>query len=177
MTRGAAALAVLLCLSGGAVPARAAEPGGLEARVKLLEDRAEIEQLLLEYGRALDRRDFAAYAGLFADQGEWSGSTGTFKGPAQIKAAMEKAFPAPAGGVHPAASFHLLTNALIDIHGNNATAESKWTFIKVDGTPMIALSGRYEDTLIREHGRWKFLRRLAPAVTAAPSPITPPPSG
>jgi uncharacterized protein (TIGR02246 family) len=142
-----------------------AASNSLEARVQVLEDRAEIEQLLLQYGRALDARDFDAYADLFAADGEWSGSIGTFKGPANIKAAMLKAFPALPAGTTPVPTFHLLTNALIDVHGDRATAVSKWTFIRVDGKPNIALAGRYEDTLVREHGRWKFLRRVAPAVS------------
>ena len=139
----------------------------LEARVQQLEDREEIERLLMEYGVTLDSRNFAAYSQLFATNGVWSGSIGTFKGHAAIKAAMEKAFDtaaAPNGN----GSFHLLTNVIIDVQGDRATAISKWTFVnQVDKKPVIALAGRYEDSLIRENGHWRFLKRVAPASSDA----------
>jgi hypothetical protein len=164
-------IATVLLAGAWTLPAQAAPRSeSLATRVQRLEDHIAIERLLMEYGRMLDRRDFAAYSQLFAADGEWSGNTGTFKGPAEIKAAMEKAFPTPPGGTAAPSTFHLMTNAIIDIQGDSATAVSKWTFVRiVDGKPGIALAGRYDDTLIREQGHWKFLRRVAPAVTA-PAP-------
>src|SRR3954466_1909235 len=62
------------------------------ARLQQLEDKAEIEQLLLDYGRHLDNRDFTAYGKLFAVDGEWVGGFGTASGgPGGIRAFMEKA--------------------------------------------------------------------------------------
>jgi hypothetical protein len=139
------------------------DSAALEARIQRLEDHEEIERLLMDYGLTLDRRDFAAYSQLFATNGSWSGSIGTFTGPAAIKAAMDKAFnvaAAPSGD----GSFHLLTNPIIDVQGDHATAISKWTFVRiVDKKPVIALAGRYDDTLVRENGHWRFLRRVASA--------------
>ena len=159
---------VMLC--GGPVwsaPAMVDARSAMEKRVQVLEDRAEIEHLLMEYGRALDSRDFALYSSMFAADGEWVGSIGSFKGPSQIKAAMEKAFAVPPGGTAPK-FIHLLTNAIIDVDGDRATAVSKWTFIRItDNKPNIANIGRYDDTLIRENGRWKFLRRVAPSALTA----------
>jgi len=131
------------------------------ARLQRIEDQLAIERLLMQYGAALDSRDFAAYSQLFAANGSWSGGLGTFKGPATIKAAMEKAFSAPSA---PAAggSFHVLTNPLIEVQGDRATALSRWTFFTtVEGKPTPTLAGRYEDTLIKENGSWKFLSRVA----------------
>ena len=136
-------------------------------RIQRLEDRAEIEELLVEYGRDLDHRDFAAYARLFATQGTWSGSIGTFTGPAAIQAAMEKAFRRPSGGVAPS-TFHLMTNFSVQVQGDRATASSKWTFFRMsNSTPVPTLAGMYDDTLVREGGRWRFLRRLASAAQTA----------
>jgi ketosteroid isomerase-like protein len=133
----------------------------LEARVQLLEDREEIERLLMEYGVLLDKRDFTAYSQLFTADGVWSGSIGTIKGPAAIKAAMEKAFDT-AAAPNGDGSFHLLTNLIIDVQGDHATAISKWTFVHLlDKKPGIALAGRYDDSLIRENGHWRFQRRVA----------------
>ncbi len=138
--------------------------------MRLIEDRQTIERMLLDYGHFLDRRDFAAYARMFAAQGEWVGGTGTFRGPAAIQAGMEKTF----GGAKPPTglpgNFHILTNARIDIDGDKATALSKWTFVRMsDMEPIPMMAGEYVDTLVRENGQWKFLRRDAPAAGAAPA--------
>lgn len=149
----------------------AARSDDLAVRVQRIEDRAAIKRLLLDYGRDLDRGDFAAYSRLFAAEGEWSGSIGTFRGPAAIQAAMEKTFaPKPGVAAPKPRSFHLLTNAMIDIDGDRATAVSKWTFVRVaDNKPVIANAGEYEDVLVRENGRWRFAKRVAPSVlTPAP---------
>lgn len=149
--------------------AHAAPPdsASVEGRLARVEDHIAIERLLMEYGRTLDKHDFAAFSQLFAANGEWTGNVGTFKGPAGIQAAMEKYFK-PAAGAAP--FYHVLTNAIIDIDGNRATASSKWTFIQfVAGRPQIGAVGYYEDTLIRENGRWRFLHRQAPAMRAGAS--------
>ncbi len=136
-------------------------------RIQRLEDRAAIEELLVEYGRDLDHRDFAAYARLFASQGTWSGSIGTFTGPAAIQAAMEKAFKRQAATVAPA-TFHLMTNFSVQVQGDRATASSKWTFFRMSSSaPVPTLAGMYDDTFVREDGRWKFLRRVASAAQTA----------
>jgi uncharacterized protein (TIGR02246 family) len=131
----------------------------LAARIQRIEDTAAIERLLLEYGRALDARDFKAYSLLFAKEGVWSGGMGTVQGPAAIQAFMEKAIPGP-NAVH---NYHLLSNFVIDVNGDTATAWSRWQFVVPgpNNTAVVAQSGRYDDTLVREDGRWKFKRRVA----------------
>ena len=53
--------------------------------------RKRSRTLLLDYGRHLDSRDFAAYSALFAKDGEWSRRLRHGRrGPADIKAFMEK---------------------------------------------------------------------------------------
>src|SRR5262245_59488952 len=131
----------------------------LLARIQRLEDLEEIRILLLDYGRFLDARDFGAYSRLFAKDGEWVGGFGSVQGPAAIQTFMEKNIPGP----NRTNTFHLLSNFEIDVHGDTATAWSRGTFVTpgADGKPVIAQSGRYDDTLVRENGRWKFKRRVA----------------
>jgi uncharacterized protein (TIGR02246 family) len=138
------------------------------ARLLRLEDKAEIEQLLLDYGRHLDGRDFVAYGRLFARDGEWVGGFGTASGgPAGITAFMEKAM-----GTAPnrANNYHLLSNFVITVTGDTATAWSRWAFV-VPGPSgaTIAQAGRYDDTLVREGGRWRFKRRVASNDTPPPA--------
>ena len=151
------------------LPAAQASNGqALAARLQQLEDKVEIEQLLLDYGRHLDNRDFAGYGRLFAKDGEWVGGFGTASGgPAGIQAFMEKAM-----GTRPntARNYHLLTNFVITVNGDTATAWSRWAFV-VPGPAGAALAqaGRYDDTLVRENGRWRFKRRTASNDTPPPA--------
>ena len=139
----------------------------LAARLQRLEDLEEIRTLLLDYGRHLDARDLAAYSRLFAKDGEWVGGFGSVQGPAGIQAFMEKNLGT---GPNRTNTYHLLTNFVIDVKGDAATAWSRWTFVTPgpDGRPVISQAGRYDDTLVRENGRWRFKRRVASSDLPAP---------
>jgi uncharacterized protein (TIGR02246 family) len=155
--------AFVLVVSGTLlVPAasHAQKDQSLAAKVQRLEDEEEIRNVLVSYGRTLDAHDFGAYSRLFAKDGEWVGGFGTVKGTAAIEALMVKSIGTPG---KPSATYHLLTNFIIDVHGDSATAWSRWTFVTPgpDKKPMMAIGGHYEDTLIRENGHWKFSRREA----------------
>ena len=173
ITRGIFAVALLAAAAALVVTQAASPPGreSLETRVQRIEDHTAIERVLMEYGRSLDNRDFAAYSHLFASNGEWSGTLGTYRGPAEIQTAMEKSF-ASATDIPKGANYHLLTNAVIDIDGDHAKAESKWAFVTLEEKkpPQIAAAGRYQDTLVRENGQWKFLRRVAVAARQVDAP-------
>ena len=160
-----------LLLLGGVLFAQAPRAGlndaSIAARLQRLEDMEEIRALLLDYGRFLDSRDLPAYSRLFAKDGEWVGGFGSVQGPAGILAFMEKNLGT---GPNRNNSFHILSNFVIDVKGDTATAWSRWTFIVpgTDGKPVISQSGRYDDTLIRESGRWRFKRRVASNDIPAP---------
>lgn len=157
-----------------AAPALAQSPrpqsdASLAARLQRFEDKDEIQNLLLDYGRHLDNRDFAAYSKLFARDGEWVGGFGQVAGPADIQAFMEKAM-----GTQPnrAKNYHLLSNFVITVNGDTATAWSRWAFVvpSQQGGAVISQAGRYDDQLVREDGRWRFKRRVASNDTAPPAP-------
>ena len=147
------------------------------ARIQRLEDIEVIRRLLNDYGRHLDRRDFRAYSELFAWQGVWDGGFGSATGPAEIQAMMERTI----GGVlneGPQANFHVLTNADIQVNGDEGTAWSRWTFVaqNPDKSARVLYAGRYDDQLIREDGRWKFKRRLVSGDLPGQAPPQGPPS-
>jgi len=132
------------------------------ARLQRLEDLAEIERLFYEYRRHLDARDMYSYSRLFCSDGEWSGRTGSAVGPDGIQAMLEANLtpnPAPPG----ATSWHIVSNPLIDLDGDSATASTTWALIRrAEGDePKVILLGHYDDVLAREDGRWKFRRRRA----------------
>ena len=133
----------------------------LEERLQSLLDTEEIRNLLLDYGITLDRRDLLAYSRLFAKQGSWTGPfVGSATGPdAILELLEEKLSPhvADSAGAH-----HLMTNMRISVSGDRATAWSRWTYV-VPGLkrePTLLLSGHYDDELVREEGRWRFLARV-----------------
>jgi uncharacterized protein (TIGR02246 family) len=165
------AIVVLIGLmaTAGVDVAAAQERGGqsLERRLQHLEDENEIRNLLLDYGRFLDSRDFKSYASLFARDGEWVGGFGSVAGPANIQAFMEKNMGA---GPNRRNDYHLLSNFVITVSGDTATAWSRWAFV-VPGQSgaTIAQAGRYDDMLVRENGRWRFKRRVASNDTAPPA--------
>jgi 3-phenylpropionate/cinnamic acid dioxygenase small subunit len=142
--------------------APAAKARSLEARIQRLEDTQEIRDLLTSYGRLLDAHDLAGYSQLFARNGEWVGGFGSAKGPAAILALMKKNLGASPKG-KPGSTYHLLTNFMIEVNGDTATAWSRWSFTVTgaDKKPSILYGGHYDDKLIREDGHWKFLRRVA----------------
>jgi len=152
----------------------------VETRLQRFVDRDEIQGVLLEYGRALDARDFTAYSNLFAADGEWIGGFGAVKGPANIKAFMEKNMGTNG---NPTNNYHLLSNFVIKVNGDTATAWSRWAFVQpqTTGGATIAQAGRYDDTFVRENGAWKFKKRTASNDTGRPSgpqvrPLTAPES-
>jgi hypothetical protein len=81
---------------------------------------------------------------------------------------MEKNLPGPNRGN----TFHILSNFEIDVHGDTATAWSRWTFVTpgADKKPAVAQAGRYDDTFVRENGKWKFKRRTASNDIPVPDP-------
>jgi hypothetical protein len=145
MQKAVVAFLVFVSLSPVAAqtPKGAKSDDSIAARLKVFEDKAEIEGVLLDYGR---------YLGTVAA--------------ADIKAFMEKAM----GTQNTAKNYHLLSNFVITVKGDTATAWSRWAFV-VPGQQgaAIAQAGRYDDELVRENGHWKFKKRVASNDTAGPA--------
>lgn len=145
----------------------------VEDQLRKLQDRVEIRQLLMDYGHFLDQRDFAAFSDLFAEkEGEWIGGLGSAKGSRNIRELMEKTIGTDSF-MTKASNFHLLTNETIRLNGDRAEATTKWIFVVrgEDGRPQPGFLGHYEDTIVRENGRWKFLRRLVYGDIPADNPL------
>ena len=134
----------------------------LTERLRRLEDAAQIRQLNLEYRRHLDARDLDAYGRLFAADGEWLGGTGYGQGPAGITAMLKERLAGNPGPPGPT-SWHLVTEFGVDVRGDWATGTVTWALIqRGDGDkPVMRLLGHYDDVYVREHGRWRYRRRIA----------------
>jgi SnoaL-like domain len=165
---------IAVLLAATLLPPASAQSGpavdnGLEARVKHMEDLEEIRIVLTNYGRFLDARDFSSYSHLFAKDGGWIGGLGKMQGPAAIQAFMKKSI----GTANPGHNYHLLSNFEIAVHGDTATAWSRWAFVVPgpDKKPVIAQGGHYDDTLVREDGSWRFKRRTASTDLPSSGPV------
>jgi ketosteroid isomerase-like protein len=139
----------------------AAPDDDVDARLGRLEDAAQIRTLTQEYRRLLDARDLDGYGRLFADDGEWLGGTGYGQTPAGITAMLNERLPAPSSDGPTA--WHLVTEPEVSLDGDRATGTVTWTWVgRGDaGTPVMRLLGHYQDSYVRERGRWRYQRRIA----------------
>ena len=140
----------------------------LRERVRALEDREEIRNLIQAYRKTLDDRDLRAFSELFAVEGTWTGRSGTATGPDEIYSMLTTTLPdnPPAPG---STLWHLNTDPAIEIDGDRASAFTFWMHVRRgDGdVPLLPTLGGYQDELIREDGRWRFqLRTVLPLIPA-----------
>jgi hypothetical protein len=162
-TVAAATLAILLSGLLAHGPLVAAGSSALEARVQRLEDESQIRYLLAEYGNLMDTADRVGTLKLFTKDSTWSGRVGTATGPQAILEMWAKFLGNRPYDPKDVKSFYLMTNALIHVEGNRATALSKWTLFakSPDNKLYTQVAGHYDDVFVREGGQWKFQSRGA----------------
>lgn len=114
------------------------------------DDRAAIADLAARYCHATDARDPAALGALFATDGVLELPQHTARGRAEVEAGARTERPPMR---------HWTTNVVIEPDGDGARARC---YILLTGAgreaPVIA-TGKYEDQLRREDGRWVFAHR------------------
>src|SRR5690554_3319494 len=122
----------MLCMIGSAALVLAAA-GPAAADGGYAEDRAKIEDLQARYLFALDFRDPEAYAATFTEDGILDYGAGEIKGRDAIRQMVEgmraseaERRAADTSGLRPAAGRHNITNIVIDIDGDTATATAYW---------------------------------------------------
>ena len=189
---GLAAGGVLALTTIGGAFGQTKGADGTAARLREVEDRQAIEQLLMgDYPRALDASDWAAYGALFAKDGQliMNGGSTTRTGPAAIQAFFStpptrppatpesaSPCPAPAGAHRP---LPVVASLRLQINGDMATDQAYWeTILTRDCKSVVAGAGHYEDVLKREYGHWRFFKReifddlppRAAATSSAPQP-------
>jgi ketosteroid isomerase-like protein len=157
---------LVACASGAAVAAQASKSGpskSTEARLKELEDRQAIHELLMNYGRTIDTRNFEAFARLWTDDAEYGGGKLQFKGPAAIRERLETSLKARP---MPGRDWHFLMNETVTLNGDEATAVSLGAFfVRGESNKLESNSiAIYADHLVRQDGAWKFKRRVLSSV-------------
>jgi uncharacterized protein (TIGR02246 family) len=147
----------------------------LTVRLRLVEDRQEIADLLVRYASAVDDGDDEQLASCFTDDAEatFAGVHAGVGGPA-ITAFLRSAM----GATTRPASTHNLANITVSVRGDEADAVSNAVVYGVRGEPpeMRVRGVRYEDRLVRTPDGWRIrVRTHRPHWEAAATdvPLTP----
>lgn len=146
-----------------------AAPSDPTAQLAWLVDRALISDLLIEFARALDERDWDAYAATYAVDGELAISPTIAHhgrdGMAEFVAGSLSSYP---GGTH-----HLSTNHAITIDGDHATTRSYLVAAHIFEPPRHADgAGWYDCTLVRTDEGWRLTKVTLTIRYVSGEPIT-----
>ena len=157
----------MLCMIGSAALVLTAAEAVADG--SYAEDRAKIEDLQARYLFALDFRDPEAYAATFTEDGILDYGAGEIKGRDAIRQMVEgmraseaERRAADTSGLRPAAGRHNITNNVIDIDGDTATATAYWFHMGNDNPQrgaQLNSFGHYEDELVKVDGEWLFSKR------------------
>ncbi|MGE0384634.1 MAG: nuclear transport factor 2 family protein [Gammaproteobacteria bacterium] len=130
----------------------------LDHQVRLLTDRAAIEELAARYAHAAARSDGEAIARLFVEDGSL---TTHIPGAAPLVLRGRDALRAYLGAMAPHSALPMLHNFVIEIDGDCANATISLELRTVSAGRSLIGSARYDDTLRREDGGWLFVDRVA----------------
>jgi ketosteroid isomerase-like protein len=139
-----------------------------QVTMETLLDRIQIEDLLTRYYDDLSRSNAHELSEYFTEDALLDVDGTIAKGRAEIAKlyqgpAPNPKQPAPA----PGRRMHmLLTNPIITIKGNTATAHVIWTGVMNEGIgklPQITEQGREDDELVKQNGKWLIKRRYITA--------------
>jgi hypothetical protein len=133
------------------------------------DDRAEIVDLQARYVMAMDYLDADGYAAVFAEDGVLDWARGLVEGRPAIREFMASgtydltrgapAAQTPDGRNWPSTVRHLITNQVIEVEGNKATALTYWIQFnnnaKRDQLEWM-LFGSWYDEFVKIDGEWLF---------------------
>jgi uncharacterized protein (TIGR02246 family) len=162
---------VVGALVGPHVPGLAAE-ASTAAGNGTLEDRIAIEDLVTRYYAHLGTDDAGAFGDYYTENAVFDVNGVTATGREGIEALYseigEDDDSPTAGGV-----FHMvLSNPVIEIDGDKATASFLWTGIlnpDPKAPPQVAEHGREYDRLVKRDGKWLIEKRVVIADSALPA--------
>jgi ketosteroid isomerase-like protein len=151
------AAAVVLTLA----PAGPALAQGAPLTAQALADRAAVSDLITSYYNNFGGGVESKIAEYYAEDGEMILGANHYKGIEAIKGAYA-AVPADAPQRKSFALNILISNLLVTVHGNTATARlvfTETTTEKQGDAPKILTQGREFDNLVKRNGRWLISKR------------------
>ena len=121
------------------------------------QDYAEIEQLIARYNQATDFEDLDMYASIFTADAVWRGSGRELVGRDALVESLAARF-ATRPPEHERR--HWQNNAVITPTADGATARTYFVSFEVSYVPpKPALSGHYDDVLVRTADGWRIKER------------------
>jgi uncharacterized protein (TIGR02246 family) len=144
-----------------------------EDTLRQVRDRAEIEELMWRYTRALDTGDAEAYAAAYTPDGQFSAGTTVTRGQDALRkmvAGLGANQPA-AGGAQPQtrpAMYHMTANHMITFLDRDRARVDAYYLTAFgaagESNPLrVAAVGRSVDELVRLNGKWLIKsRNVAP---------------
>jgi len=161
-------LAVVVSVIGWA----STQVGAQDTATREARDRAEIEDLMWRYARALDTLNPDAYAAVYAPDGQFGAGANPTKGHAALKKMIvdtnERQSAAAAKGQTRQPMYHMTTNSnLTFVDKDHARLDSYYlTVFGAVGQEVpvrVAAAGRSIDQLVRLNGKWVIqIRDVAP---------------
>jgi hypothetical protein len=161
---------IVAALGLALAPAAGALAQGSAYSAQSLADRAAIEDLLTRYYNNFGGGVESKVGEYYAEDGEMILGTTHYKGIEAIKGAYA-AVPADAPQRKSFALNILISNMLVSVHGQTATARLVFTetIIEKQGeAPKILTQGREFDHLVKRKGRWLIASRQIMGPKGAP---------
>lgn len=150
---------------------RASETAASAEQQKLL-DRVAIEDIVTRYYANFGKQDAAEDFGAFYTEDAVFEVNGIVS---QGREAIEKFYAESAQEADAPASqgtFHMMiSNPVIDVDGDQATAEFMWTGVinrGIQDAPELLEQGREYDLLVRQDGQWRIKKRVVIADSGLP---------
>lgn len=150
----AANILPILLLISAAPPAAAQEATAMSAGWSRAADKIEIQELGAAFDNALDAEDADKFVSVFVDDGILEGFWGQSKGRAALKQAHAFMLATFAKDKR-----HVVTNHEISVADGRATM---FSYLTVFDRKSLGVTGTatFTDELVRQDGRWKFVKRV-----------------
>src|SRR5262245_13186983 len=185
--RGFRTIALVLLVGMIAVVGTAQISAAQNNAQQRLQDKLDIQALIVRYGTALDTLDAEAYAGVFTMDAELDVAGNVRKGRQQIREIVtglqRNRDENKAKGTPSPALYHVISNTAVDILNNDeAHHRSYWQTVRVGPNSQVTVGaiGQYEDVIVKRAGQWLIRsRKITPftdgntgpaAQTARPAP-------
>jgi ketosteroid isomerase-like protein len=126
----------------------------LETRIARLEARQEIGQLPSAYARAVDSRDIDAIVDLFVSNVQVTKQTSGSQALRELFEGLLRTFTT---------SIHFVPNHIVDLDDSDPDHARGLVYCRAEhevGDQWIVMAIAYTDDYRREHGRWRFQRRV-----------------
>ena len=128
-------------------------------------DRDELRSLMFRYAQAVDRRDYAAFQEIFAEEAVLTGYREDPESPDALfryegRAVIQESLKAIE---RYEKTFHLVGNSLFEVSGDGGEGESYCMAHHIYRRDGIAwnrtMAIRYQDRFVRREGQWRILSR------------------